>query len=74
MHILPKRYYLKRTLFDDKAVEIFLRKKADFGGKKVKKGHAQTLLSSDCTFSDKGKNSRGNHETPQEKKKSMLLG
>ena len=48
MHILPKHYYLKRTLFDDKAVEIFLRKKADFGGKKVKKGHAQTLLSSDC--------------------------
>jgi hypothetical protein len=48
MHILPKHYYLKRTLFDDKAVEIFLRKKAVFGGKKVKKGHAQTLLSSDC--------------------------
>jgi len=47
MHILPKHYYLQRTLFDDKAVEIFLRKKTDFGGKKVKKGHAQTLLSSD---------------------------
>jgi hypothetical protein len=51
MHIIPKYYYLKRTLFNNKTVEISLRKKADFGGKKVQKGHAQTLLSSDCTWS-----------------------
>jgi hypothetical protein len=49
MHILLKHYYLRKTLIYYEAVEIFLRKKVDFGGKMVKKGHAQTLLSSDCT-------------------------